>query len=112
MIDEKKLLEEIKKLQPPAGEDKRGIAMTVFNACKGVFIQIVKNQPKIGEWIPCEKKLPETIEHVIVQVKEIDKPTVGWYGNISGWNLTEKDFANTKDFTVLAWQSLPDTYKG
>ena len=43
-------------------------------------------------WIPCSECLPENISTVVVQVKEIEKPTFGWYGNMTGWRLTEKDF--------------------
>ena len=61
-------------------------------------------------WISCSERLPENISTVILQVKEIEKPTFGWYGNITGWKLTEEDFLKLKDFTVVAWQPLPQTY--
>lgn len=62
-------------------------------------------------WIPCSERLPENISTVVIQVKEIKKPTFGWYGNMTGWRLTEKDFIELKDFTVIAWQPLPEPYQ-
>ena len=62
-------------------------------------------------WIPCSERLPENIKTVIMDVKGIRYPTVGWYGNLSGWHLKEEDFVNLKDFTVIAWQPLPEPYK-
>lgn len=62
-------------------------------------------------WIPCSERLPENISTVLVQVKEIEKPTLGWYGNMDGWRLSEKDFAELEDFTVIAWQPLPAPYQ-
>lgn len=61
-------------------------------------------------WIPCSECLPENISTVVVQVKEIEKPTFGWFGNMTGWRLTEKDFTELKDFIVVAWQPLPEPY--
>lgn len=63
-----------------------------------------------GGWIPCSERLPENIFTVIIQVKEMKKPTFGWYENITGWILTEQDL-ELKDFTVIAWQPLPEPYK-
>ena len=75
-------------------------------------IEIVKQEAEQynNGWIPCSLRLPENISTVILQVKEIEKPTFGWYGNITGWKLTEEDFLKLKDFTVVAWQPLPQPY--
>lgn len=63
-------------------------------------------------WIPCSERLPENISTVLVQVKGIEKPTIGWYGNMDNkWILSERDFADLQEFTVLAWQPLPEPYK-
>ena len=64
-----------------------------------------------GGWIPCSERLPENISTVLVQVEEFESPTIGWYGNIAGWRLLEKDFDELNDFTVIAWQPLPPAYQ-
>ncbi len=64
-----------------------------------------------GGWIPCSERLPENISTVILQVKEIEKPTIGWYGNVEGWRLKERDFVDLREFTVLAWMPLPSPYQ-
>lgn len=56
MIDEKKLIEELRKYA-----DELGTVRGETELANGVLkaISIVKNQPKVGEWIPVEKRLPE-----------------------------------------------------
>ena len=80
------------------------------------FCEVIKETVKEIEenhngWIPCSERLPENISTVILQVEEIEKPTFGFYGNMNGWRLTEKDFVELKDFTVIAWQPLPPEYQ-
>lgn len=62
-------------------------------------------------WIPCSERLPENISTILVQVKEFESPTIGWYGNMVGWRLSEKDLDELNDFTVIAWQPLPAPYQ-
>lgn len=70
------------------------------------------NMENGGGWISCEDRLPENISTVIVQVKEIEKPTFGWYSNMENkWILSEKDFVNLEEFSVMAWQPLPEPYR-
>ena len=84
-----------------------------FKLATDKAIEIVKQEAEKynNGWIPCSLRLPENISTVILQVKEIEKPTFGWYGNITGWKLTEEDFLKLKDFTVVAWQPLPQPYQ-
>lgn len=65
---------------------------------------------KKHQWIPCSERLPENISTVLVQVKEFESPTIGWYGNMVGWRLSEKDLDELNDFTVIAWQPLPHPF--
>lgn len=74
-------------------------------------LEEVRDAVERQKWIPCSERSPENISTVIVKVKEIEKPTIGWYGNMSGWRLTERDFEELKDFTVIAWMPLPNLYR-
>lgn len=64
-----------------------------------------------SEWIPVSERLPENIKTVLVTLQEMEQPTIGWYGNIDGWRLSEKEFSNI-EHEVIAWQPLPEPYKG
>ena len=61
-------------------------------------------------WIPCSERLPENIKTVLVTLKGMKQPTIGWYGNINGWRLSEKDFCGIEN-EVIAWMPLPEPYK-
>ena len=117
-----KIIEKLKKELKLADEEKLRCAREnplQFDSAKGYAhgvgkaIEIVKQEAKQynNGWIPYSERLPENISTVILQVEEIEKPTFGFYGNMNGWRLTEKDFVELKDFTVIAWQPLPQPYQ-
>lgn len=64
-----------------------------------------------SEWIPVSERLPENIKTVLVTLKEMEQPTIGWYGNIDGWRLSEKEFCCI-EYEVIAWMPLPPVFKG
>lgn len=63
MIDEKKLIEKIEKmfvpLSTPDGSESIDIAINGYNECLVDVLETIKEQPKVGEWIPCSERLPE-----------------------------------------------------
>ena len=70
------------------------------------------NRQKVtSEWIPVSESLPKNVSTVIVQVKEIEKPTFGWYGPINGWRLSDNVYEGVTGFSVIAWMPLPEPYK-
>ena len=75
------------------------------------FEKWIDMQPKLNAWIPVSERLPKNISTVIVQVKELEKPTFGWYGSINGWRLSDKDYKDLTGFSVIAWMPLPEPYK-
>lgn len=110
-----KIIDEIKNImRRPCGEEN---CQFEESCCENIAfmkaIEIVKQEAAEynNGWIPCSERLPENISTVILQVEEIEKPTFGFYGNMNGWRLTEKDFVELKDFTVIAWQPLPPEYQ-
>ena len=48
MIDEKKLIEDLKQS-----------GMIVDNEYGNAMVEMINSQPMIGEWIPCSERLPE-----------------------------------------------------
>lgn len=64
-----------------------------------------------SEWILVSERLPENIKTVLVTLKEMEQPTIGWYGNIDGWRLSEKEFCCI-EHEVIAWMPLPPVFKG
>ena len=111
MIDEKKLIEELRKyadeLITVRGEIELG---------NGVLkaISIVKKQPKVGEWIPCSERLPELYEEVLIE--HVDGHDVCFLNE-------DNIFVNSKDIEinsenvfwysikhVIAWMPINDSH--
>lgn len=111
MIDEKKLIEELKERN----------YQLVFNleeqALLDKVVRIIKKQPKVGEWTPVKKGMPKLFERVLVygkytgeKSKDIficnDVITANWRDNRGKWvNLGTC-------YEVIAWMPLPEPYKG
>ena len=107
MIDEKKLIEDILQHENVLASANH-VYKSGYRDRQYEIIDTIKRQPKVGEWIPCSERLPENISTVIVQLKEVEKPTLGWFGNLTGWRLTENDYLGLTGFSVIAWQPLPE----
>lgn len=103
MIDEKKLIEDIKECYTEE-----------FLAEYG-FDKLVEAQPKVGEWIPCSERLPDykdplfhRSDKVIVSVKDDEGVvfcTIGWYRFGGDWCHVGRRG------TVIAWMPPPQPYK-
>lgn len=78
--------------------------------------EIIKAQPKAGEWIPCNERLPEEKKFYeenmrspacLVTVLSDDDLMVGIDRTVNGvWTL-EETFDKPK---IIAWQPLPEPY--
>lgn len=104
MIDEKKLIEEIKEKLYPERFGERCNVLDVINA----FLQVIDEQPEVDGWIPCNKdNLPEE-----------DVLCCGRYGErfVGRLEFIGKRFdADSNDIylhDVIAWQPLPEIFKG
>ena len=106
MIDEKKLIEAIKKYHD--GLKPKYISKLVDAEILDI-IDIINEQPKVGEWIPVEEALPEPYVDVIVTYIYNEKKYVRTAFNCNGKNWWWTDIQ--KDFDVIAWQPLPKPYK-
>lgn len=56
MIDEKKLIAEIREKIRPESFGEQCNSLDVIYA----MLQLIDEQPKVGEWIPCSERLPES----------------------------------------------------
>lgn len=76
------------------------------------FEKWINAQPKVGEWIPCSERLPETDDVVLITVSNIDNnklfvtPAVYQHPFFCTWN------ALAPEDKVIAWQPLPEPWEG
>lgn len=100
MIDEKKLLQQIADFKR-CQKSKNCDYLTGYICALSVVEGMIASQPKVGEWIPVSENPPEEglylveCEDVGIQVK--------YYHDDGTWMSM---------FDVLAWQPLPEPYKG
>lgn len=121
MIDENKLIEELKKScdywQECYGIDRfyslKEMAITHSAKIEEVrnIISLIKKQPKISEWIPCSERLPENENRVLATLRIDDEchtiiaryirgswtPSIGWL---------------TGNEEIIAWMPIPEPWKG
>lgn len=135
MIDEKVLLQS----RPEALNDKmdmdlqnqKGGYNNGWNDCLFMFIDIIKKQPKVGEWIPATERLPEEHDSIFTKLYGTDKWDSKLHRTVSNRVLVtikyddgtriveesctydgkwrdEKRIINCK---VVAWMPMPKAYK-
>ena len=134
MIDEKKLIEEIDKYHD--GLKPKYISRLVEAEILDI-IDIIAEQPKVGEWIPCSERLPEKDGEYLVWYDcdySTENPSeddqrgymivyfdtdVGENGEFGCWRdiydnytLGFVDSEWIQCETVVAWCELPEPYKG
>ena len=107
MINEIQLIRDLEHMKE---KEDLGVPCSIDN-----IIALVEKQPKVNEWIPADKALPEDGKTVLCwyeyfrfgnynrmyQDYGIGWQCRGWWGGISGVNVK-----------VLAWMPLPVPYGG
>lgn len=101
MIDEKRLIEEVEDMMCPfqfADETREW-------ALKDV-IEVIEEQPKVGEWIPVEERLPEQSLNSVI----------GWDAYrerlcFVQYYMNEWILGNHETVKIVAWMPLPEPYK-
>ncbi len=71
--------------------------------------EYILNQPKVGEWIPVEDRLPEICENVLIYTKSGHYHIGVYFEERKRWWLGV--YWEDLDF-ILAWMPLPESYKG
>ena len=124
MIDEKKLIEEFEKRMQD--DNKMCPVIKVLDV-----LEIIEEQPKVGEWIPCSERLPikeyengknirgeDAVYPALVTAKVVDFEAneelilthEAWFFE---WNGKLDFYFNSEEkANVIAWQPLPQPYKG
>ena len=138
MIDERKLLEKINdycsEFDESLEENKSFDGYNIKSICMSVIAEIldlIQDQPKVGEWIPVEERLPEEHDSVFAELKGTDKWHSGMFEKMSdevivtceygdgtrvtktsktidgSWLIEAKAIFRLK---VIFWQPLPEPY--
>lgn len=102
MIDEKKLIAEIREKIRPESFGEQCNSLDVIYA----MLQLIDEQPKVGEWIPCSERLPEDEMDVELTYRG-GMRGVGFY--MGGyWHSTVTGMA----IDVIAWKEPSEPWKG
>lgn len=99
MIDEKRLIEDIGEKIRPEDFGEKCNAINVIHA----VMQVINEQPKIGEWVPCSERLPDS-EGVTLTTAE--------YGSLRHVDVAEYDIHSNKwdeypSENIIAWMQWP-----
>lgn len=118
MIDEKLLLEELKERErrhmcdydafSDAPESQFDVAHCLQELQE--VMDIVRKQPKVGEWIPCSARLPEDEKTKIVTLSS-GVVESGFWNERNWWCIGDSINLETRTGDVIAWQPLPEPYK-
>ena len=109
MIDENKLIEEIKSLQIIVNGVRvgKGILREFAKQYKERILRIIEEQPKVGEWIPVSERLPEYGELVLVETIYRD------YELMDLTKMNGKDYFSNEEWLyridqINYWMPLPE----
>lgn len=120
MIDEKKLIEEIKKRRDyweskAAEYDEAGERYEyLMDVCDGkateltTILSIIDEQPKVGEWIPVEERLPKEARAVEVTMYDGNRAIGHFYNRLGAWF----DSINDGAIDVIAWKEPSEPWEG
>ena len=119
MIDEKKLINELKKIFE---SDEENINCTLSDFAYHVF-DCIEEQQKIGEWIPCSERLPEMHredmeaegEYYIISnpviVTDGQQVYIAEYEEDMDYRYGWHSFDGEDYDNIIAWMPLPKPYR-
>ena len=109
MIDEKKLIKEIRNMVLPLTIPEIDDGTTLaYNEALVDVLNAIEKQPKVSKWIPVEKRLPKHCQVVLtskdgcISIEQFDIRSLCWVERERNrwWMLTMVD----------AWMPLPEPY--
>ena len=122
MIDENKLIEEIKSmvrpLLTPDGTAWLDYAIQVHNETIVDVLNAIEQQPKVGGWIPIEVARPAECEHVQVSyiAYNTGKPQCDGiaylYNGLWYWQDFDPEYGEPVCVEITAWKPLGEPYMG
>ena len=119
MIDEKKLIEEIRKRRDyweskAAEYDEAGERYEyLMDVCDGkateltATLSIINEQPKVAEWIPCSERLPKEARAVEVTTHDGNRAIGHFYNRLDTWF----DSINGGFIDVIAWKEPSEPWE-
>lgn len=114
MIDEKKLIQDrpefLNEQQDISMQNEKGGYNKGWNDCLKTFLDIIKDQQKVGEWIPVEERLPKHYgQYLITALNDCG----GVYMAVSYYDSQYKSFSpdGVEDDIAIAWMDLPKMYE-
>ena len=118
MIDEKTLInkliirrEKLRYISVATLHNNMSYVDTIINEINSI-IDIINEQPKVGEWIPCSEKLPkERSEAVLATAYDgISKAVYVFYYENRRWK--DIDGYNVDAAEITAWMPTPEPWEG
>lgn len=131
MIDEKKLIDELKRMLNRMVNSDEGEGYLPAAVIYNIYKKICE-QPKAGEWIPVAERLPEEHDSVFAKFKGTSRWNSGMYKKMSDTVMTTVELEDgtrkvlsTRTFDgkwslenatiikkkVIAWMPLPEPYR-
>lgn len=121
MIDENKLIEEVKSLRITITglRAEKGVLNEYAQYLKDLVIQIIDEQPKVGEWIPVEEGLPKNnrnypyYEINLVTIENGDVCLGVYRHSDKEWltRMSEGETVYSNKHKVTAWKPRPEPYR-
>ena len=109
LIDEKSLINKLNIVKNGfINKDKLDSVKLAYVIEK--IIELIKSEPKVGEWIPCSERLPKHYgTYLITAINDCE----GIYMAIASYDSQYKSFSSdgVEDDNAIAWMDLPKMYE-